>query len=153
MGRNARCPCGSGKKYTDCHGTRGGYSARARKPFRSREPYLALPEVTTRRRGEIQSIYRIEFEFIDDCLALVAVLVEALGKRPPVDVRDTSFRDLACDAFEFLFAAKEALLENKPSLAFPMMRRAFESTSLCQVFIHSKEFAENWAKGGRIPNA
>lgn len=83
----------------------------------------------------------------------MATLVEALGERVPTDIRDVSVRDLGCDAFEFLFAAKESLLENKPSLAFPLMRRAFESTSLAQAFVHSKPFAEKWAKGGRIANA
>jgi hypothetical protein len=153
IGRNAPCPCGSGKKYKTCHGTGDRSVTTRRKPLRNSEPYSGLSEVAEQRRREILAIFRVELDFTDDCLALMATLVEALGHCTPTDIRDVSVRDLGCDAFEFLYAAKEALLQNKPSIAFPLIRRAFESTSLSQVFIHNKQFAEKWAKGGKIQNA
>jgi hypothetical protein len=125
--RNDPCPCGSGRKFKLCHGTLAGPKPRyEERPYRLSSPYSDLAEIAAVRRKEIASIFQNELVFIDDCLALTAKLVEILGDVPPVDLRDSSIRDLACDAFEFLFAGKEALLENKPMLAFPLMRRAFD---------------------------
>jgi hypothetical protein len=93
-----------------------------------------------------------ELAFIDDCLALAAKQVEYLGVRAPQGIEDASVRDIACDAFEFLYEAKRALVRNQSSVLFPLMRRAFESISLVHLFSRKPEFAKKWAAGREISN-
>jgi len=94
-----------------------------------------------------------EFAFVDDCLALAAKHVETLGKIAPSGVEDVSIRDVACDAFEFLYESRGAITRNQSTVAFPLMRRAFESISLCSLFVMKPESARSWAAGKKISNA
>lgn len=162
VGRNALCPCGSGRKYKKCHGLKGSDGiespkpksiAKAANPPRHWKPYSSLPEIEATRRQEIEEIFVDEFAFVDDCLALATKQVEFLGEIHPSSVEDVAMRDLSCDAFEFLYEARRSLAENRPSVVFPLMRRAFESISLCQLFTVKPEFARKWSKGQKISNS
>ncbi|MEK7992520.1 MAG: hypothetical protein AAB403_01835 [Planctomycetota bacterium] len=122
-------------------------------PPRRWKPYCELVQVEADRQRAIEEIFAGEFAFIDDCLALAAKQVETLGDYHPLSVEDVAMRDLSCDAFEFLYEARRAVAENRPSVVFPAMRRAFESISLCHLFMVKPEFARKWSKGGTISNA
>ena len=104
-------------------------------PPRRWNPYAKLPEIEAERRSAIEEIFVDEFAFIDDCLALAARQVEILGDMRPANIEDVAIRDLSCDAFEFLYEARRVIAENRPSIVFPLMRRAFESVSLCHLFM------------------
>ena len=143
IGRNTLCPCGSGLKYKKCHGSgdtptnprlNAAANATPPDPPRRWEPYCDLVQIEAERRRVIEEIFTEEFAFVDDCLGLAAKQVEALGDIPPSSVEDVAMRDLSCDAFEFLYEARKAIADNRPSVVFPMMRRAFESISLCHLF-------------------
>ena len=116
-------------------------------------PFRQLRNTENQRRREIEVIFRDEFAFIDDCLALAARQVELLGGERPVGIRDVAMRDLSCDAFEFLYEARNVIAENRSSIAFPAMRRAFESISLCHLFTVKPEYSERWAKGIMLSSA
>jgi hypothetical protein len=158
IGRNDPCPCGSGKKFKKCHGVGTPPSdetlrGEERTPPRLRRPFSEMVATARARREEIESLFVDEFAFVDDCLALTAEIVAALGDIPPVAVEDVAIRDVSCDTFEFLYEARQALAENRPSIVFPALRRAFETASLCHLFVVKPEFAEKWSKGGKISNA
>jgi len=119
-------------------------------PPRKWKPYCELAQIEVERRREIERIFGDEFAFIDDCLAFAAKLVEMLGGSPPSSVEDVAMRDLSCNAFEFLYEARAAIVKNIPSVVFPLMRRAFETITLCQLFAAKPEFACKWSKGRKI---
>ena len=54
--------------------------------------------------------------------------------------------------FEFLYESKGALTRNQSTVVFPLMRRAFESVSLCHLFVIKPEFARAWARDKQISN-
>lgn len=122
-------------------------------PPRKWKPYCELARIEADRRRTIEEIFADEFAFIDDCMGLAARQVEILGDCQPSEVADVAMRDLSCDAFEFLYEARIAVAENRTSVVFPAMRRAFESISLCHLFTVKPEFARKWSKGGEISNA
>jgi hypothetical protein len=163
LGRNEACPCGSGRKYKKCHGltqppANGRFVAAAptatvADPPRGWKPFCELSQIEADRRRAIEETFASEFAFIDDCLALATTQVEALGKVQPSSIEDVAMRDLGCDAFEFLYEARRAVAENRPSVVFPVMRRAFESISLCHLFTMKPEFAAKWSKGREISNS
>lgn len=161
VGRNEPCKCGSGRKYKKCHGLQGLNSGSqevapqpaSSEPPRSWNPYAKLPGIEAERRSAIEEIFVDEFAFIDDCLALAARQVEILGDMRPPNIEDVAMRDLSCDAFEFLYEARRVIAENRPSVVFPLMRRAFESVSLCHLFMVKPEFALKWSKGSTLSNS
>jgi len=162
VGRNDPCPCGSGRKYKKCHGFTGPESikrsspspiAKVVDPPRQWKPYSRLPEIEANRRQAIEEMLVDEFAFVDDCLTLAAKQVESIGEIHPSSVEDAAMRDLSCDAFEFLYEARRSLAENRPSVVFPPMRRAFESISLSHLFAVKPEFARKWSKGRKISNS
>ncbi|HLG14185.1 MAG TPA: hypothetical protein VJH03_06575 [Blastocatellia bacterium] len=85
-------------------------------------------------------------------MALAAQVVEALGDIEPKTSEEVAIRDLACDAFDFLYASKETLAENSVTVVFPLMRRAYEDISLLAAFVSNRSLASRWASGGRIKN-
>jgi hypothetical protein len=116
-GRNDPCPCGSGRKFKNCHGVsapqeRPSKSTKPAEPPRTWLPFRTLKETEAQRRAEIEEIFSDEFAFIDDCLALAARQVEILGDLSPTTVEDVAMRDVSCDAFEFLYEARQAIAEN-----------------------------------------
>jgi hypothetical protein len=121
-------------------------------PPRSWAPYSTLKEIEFERRKGIEELFTDELAFIDDCLALAARQVELLGEIKPSTIEDVSVRDIGCDAFEFLYEARGALVRNQSSVMFPLMRRAFESICLCNLFVVKPEFARRWASGKQINN-
>src|SRR5436309_10734565 len=94
-GRNDPCPCGSGRKFKKCHGASGAKGMRTTKtkpaePPRTWLPFRKLKEIEAQRRLEIEELFRHEFAFIDDCLALAARQVEVLGDLPPTGIEDVA---------------------------------------------------------------
>lgn len=160
VGRNDACPCGSDRKYKKCHGVyvlNGNGEQTVGRPIVSEpprrwNPYAELPQIESERRGAIEEIFADEFAFIDDCLALAAKQVEMLGKLRPSKVEDVAMRDLNCDSFEFLYEARRVVAENRPSVVFPLMRRAFESVSLSHLLMVKPALALKWSKGRAFSN-
>lgn len=154
-GRNEPCPCGSGRKFKKCHGAfepheRPSNHTNPVEPPRTWPPFRKLKETQAQRQGEIEEIFSDEFAFIDDCLGLAARQVEILGELSPAAVEDVAMRDISCDAFEFLYEARQTIAENRPSVLFPAMRRAFESICLCHLFTVKPEFARAWSSGQKL---
>ncbi len=158
-GRNEPCPCGSGQKFKKCHGRPAGMVDRGISvpdnqgdPPRKWKTYTDLRVIEVQRTALLEEMFVHELAFIDDCFALAARQVELQGEMCPSSVEDVAVRDLGNDAFEFLYEAKRVRVENRSSVVFPIMRRAFESISLLHLFMAKPECALKWSWGKAISN-
>ena len=84
-------------------------------------------------------------------LACRAALI--LGDNPPKDNADRCVRDLFADSFDSLHASRRVIFEGYASIAFPLLRRAFECNSLIEYFIFLPDKANGWDNGEQIHNA
>ncbi len=114
--------------------------------------YKRLPEYLALRQRELTGMMAPYMDVTDSYGELICALVLALGQKTPNDTQDEVFRDLLADVFDFLYHAGRAILESQFSVAFPLLRRAFESTSLLAVCASDSTFAEKWASGKEISN-
>lgn len=114
--------------------------------------YKRLPEYFAKRKRELSGMVEPYIEVTDAYGELICSLVLALGEKGPDDIQDEACRDLLADVFDFLYDARSAILESQFSVAFPLLRRAFESTSLFAACAVDSGFAETWASGKEIPN-
>lgn len=105
------------------------------------------------RFSELIEIFSEENSIIVNYEKLLCRLTLILGQLKPKDTVDQTTRDLMADVFDFLFAARQLILQNNASAAFPLLRRAFESLSLINYFILKPSRAESWNRGKEIKNA
>jgi hypothetical protein len=115
--------------------------------------YKRLPEYFAMRKRELGGMVEPYIDVTDAYGELICSLVLTLGEKGPNDTQDEVCRDLLADVFDFLYDARRAILESQFSVAFPLLRRAFESTSLLAACAVDGGFAEVWASGKEIPNA
>ena len=76
-----------------------------------------------------------------------------LGHTPPQTSEDSAVRDLIADVFDFLYHSRRTTLSGALGIAYPLLRRAFESLSLMVLFMLEPEMAKKWASGKEIPNS
>jgi hypothetical protein len=115
--------------------------------------YKRLPEYASLRYRELAGMVAPYLEVTDHYGELICALVFALGQKAPVDADDEVCRDLLADVFDFLYDGRRAILESQFSVAFPLLRRAFESTSLLAACAVDVALAERWASGKEVPNS
>jgi hypothetical protein len=76
-----------------------------------------------------------------------------LGHTPPRNREDSIARDLIADAFDFLYHSRRLILSGAMGIAYPLVRRAFESISLLALFTLDASHAKKWASGKEISHA
>jgi hypothetical protein len=114
--------------------------------------YKRSPEYFAMRKRELSGMVEPYIDVTDAYGELICSLVITLGEKSPDDTQDEVCRDLLADVFDFLYDARRAILESQFSGAFPLLRRAFESTSLLAACAVDGGLAETWASGKEIPN-
>ena len=83
---------------------------------------------------------------------LLCHVCAALGKTPPVDEVEDGLRDLLADVYDMLHASRVLITANYISAPSPVIRRAFEDTSLFIYLALNREAARKWLRGGQIKN-
>ncbi len=91
-------------------------------------------------------------ECTDEYGILICRIVNILGKQKPESMLDVVMRDLTADTFDFLFEARRSLLSGRANVAFPLVRRAFESLSLMVACKLSPQICRDWDGGKEIKN-
>ncbi len=74
-----------------------------------------------------------------------------LGGKSPNGIQDEVCRGLLADMFESLYDARWAIVESQSNVAFPLLRRAFESISLLAAGAVGAGLAATWAPGKEVP--
>lgn len=115
--------------------------------------YKRLPEYASLRHRELAGMVAPYLEVTDHYGELICALVLALGQKAPINAHDEVCRDLLADVFDFLYDGRRAIFESQFSVAFPLLRRAFESTCLLAACAVDVALAERWASGKEIPNS
>ena len=117
------------------------------------EEYCQLSEYAKSRFFESNKIFKNEVNLLKKYEELICRLTLILGDNLPKDITDKSIRDLFADIFDFLYISRHLILESYASVAFPLLRRAFESISLMQYFMFLPNKAIIWNNGKQISNA
>lgn len=115
--------------------------------------YRQLPEFASKRFEEISGMSQPYIDVTDRFGSLVVRIISQLGKVAPKNVQDIVVRDLSADVFDFLYEARLQVLGGKLPIAYPLIRRAFESISLLHLCTLSSEWAEKWHKRAKIENS
>src|SRR5262245_32166354 len=82
----------------------------------------------------------------------MARLTFLLGHIKPRDTQDIVIRDLTADVFDSLYEARAFILSGKITVAFAVVRRAYESLSLLALCTFDPSWAARWAQGKEISN-
>jgi hypothetical protein len=122
-------------------------------PRTGAEFYEALPAFAEYRRAELVGMLQEVKDLADAYGSLVARATLVLGSSAPRSVRDTVFRDLMADVFDFLYEWPRPLFEGRLHVAYPLARRAYESLSLMSLCYQHEDAAKRWHDGAQISNA
>ena len=117
------------------------------------EAYRRLTEYAQLRCDELSGLVAPYIEVTDRYGELVSKLVLVLGRKAPTDPVDEACRDLLADVFDFLYEARRTILASQFSVAFPLLRRAYESTSLLAACEFDRALGERWVQGKQISNS
>ncbi len=115
--------------------------------------YKMLPNYSNKRKSELSNIFINEVNLLNEYEELLCRLTIVLGHTTPKGITDKSIRDILADIFDFLYISRRLIFQNYGSVAFPLLRRAFESISLMVYLIYCPEKALDWDKGKEIKNA
>ncbi len=121
-------------------------------PKNADEHYDLLPEYARSREAETRVMLQPYIEATDNFGKLISRLIYLLGAAPPANVQDSVVRDLTADIFDFLYEARPLILSGKLHVAYPLLRRAFESLCLLHACLLDKEDAEKWQGGKKYEN-
>lgn len=80
----------------------------------------------------------------------VSGVVSVLGRQSPTSAVDETARDLIPDIFDALYNARRLILETQLAVAYPLLRRAFESQSLLAAFVMDDTLEKRWSSGKEI---
>jgi len=122
-------------------------------PDEGEAEYDRLHGYAAKRYGELSGMLQPYLDVTDQYGKLICRLTLLLGTTAPADIQDSSIRDLLADVFDFLMESRKPILESKIHMAFPLLRRAFESLSLLSLCCLDQEWAEKWQAGKEISNA
>jgi len=111
-----------------------------------------LKEYSKTRVSELVEIFSEENKAVVDYEKLLCRATLILGHVKPKDAADQSIRDLLADVFDFLYISRQLILQGNLSAAFPLLRRAFESSALIHYFILKPQKADQWSNGKQIKN-
>ncbi|GEM_PF-1404919 len=115
--------------------------------------YDRLKEYEATRQTELTELAEPYVYVTDLYGALLCRLVAVLGVVPPKGVQDHVVRDLMADAFDFLHESRSVLLKGKVDVAYPLIRRAYESISLMVLCQLDEKYAAKWQSGKQIQNS
>lgn len=122
-------------------------------PKKWQAEYDSLSEYAEARERELRSMLSQYISVTDRYGAYVSGVVVVLGGQPPTSVVDESARDLIPDIFDALYNARRSILETQLVVAYPLLRRAFESQSLLAAFMLDGELERLWSSGKEIKHA
>ncbi|MCI0692915.1 hypothetical protein L0337_13035 [candidate division KSB1 bacterium] len=111
-----------------------------------------LKEYSKTRFSELVEIFSEENKAAVNYEKLLCRATLILGHVKPKDAADQAIRDLLADVFDFLHISRQLILQGNLSAAFPLLRRAFESSALIHYFILKPLKADNWSNGKQIEN-
>ena len=143
------------KKHRSCHGDKlmdkevsESIAATAKKNYR------LLGHYSETRTKQMTAMFLPFIDITDRYGLLLSRVTLILGNIEPKDTRDIVLRDLMADVFDCLYESRAHVMSGRLNVAFPVVRRAFESLSLLNLCAIDKSSAENWHnKGERIENA
>jgi hypothetical protein len=122
-------------------------------PEEWRRSYRELHIYSRRRRKELSGMLGAYLSVTDDYAGLICGTVEVLGKSPPRNETDRAIRDLLADVFDALYESRRLIIESKLMMAYPLLRRAYESLSLMVACHFDLDMAKRWSAGAQINNA
>lgn len=115
--------------------------------------YSDLQKFANTRRKELGELYKPYIEVIDLYGQLICDICSALGNIPPLDVQEKVVRDLMADVFDNLYESRNIILTGQLNVAYPIIRRVYESLSLFVLCVLDKKTAEKWQAGKQISNS
>jgi hypothetical protein len=118
----------------------------------AKENYKALAHYSKTRTKEMNEMFLPFIDITDRYGLLISRLTLILGNIKPKDTRDIVLRDLMADVFDCLYESRALIMGAKINVAFPVVRRAYESLTLLNLCAVNKFWAEKWQKGNEITN-
>lgn len=114
--------------------------------------YSDLHKYSEFRRKELGKLYKPYLDVTDRYGQLICDLGSLLGKLPPSDVQEKVIRDLMADVFDNLYESRNIILATQLNVAYPLIRRAYESLSLLVLCTLDVQTAQKWQGGKQISN-
>lgn len=114
--------------------------------------YSDLKKFSDFRRAELEKLYKPYIEVTDHYGQLVCEICVSLGDVPPIDSQEKVARDLMADVFDNLYESRNIILTGQLHVAYPVIRRAYESLSLLVLCALDKKTAQKWQAGKQISN-
>lgn len=121
-------------------------------PKNTKETYKSLSAYAQTRTKEMTEMFIPFIDITDRYGLLICRITLILGNIKPLDIRDVVLRDLFADIFDCLYESRSLIMSGKLNVAFPVVRRAFESLSLLNLCAIDKSWAEKWHNGKEITN-
>jgi hypothetical protein len=115
--------------------------------------YRRLSEYETMRQRELRELAEPFIHITDLYATLACRLAAILATVPSKGIQDHVARDLLADSFDFLYESRIVLLKGKADVAYPLIRRAYESISLMALCCLDAKYAQKWQAGEKIDNA
>jgi hypothetical protein len=115
--------------------------------------YNDLEKFSESRRRELRKLYKPYLDVTDRYGQLICDLSLLLGEIPPSDVQEKVVRDLMADVFDNLYESRRIILTGQLNVAYPLIRRAYESLSLLVLCALDGHTAQKWQDGKQISNS
>ncbi|WP_408998471.1 hypothetical protein ACJ77P_12940 [Syntrophus buswellii] len=122
-------------------------------PLDAKNHYESLHKFSDTRAKEMNQMFLPFIDITDRYGLLISRLTIILGNAKPKDTQDIVLRDLMADVFDCLYESRDLIMGAKINVAFPVVRRAYESITLLNLCAINKSFANKWHSGKEIKNA
>jgi hypothetical protein len=119
----------------------------------AQKQYDELAAYAAMREKELAGLLQPFVEVTDQYGVLVTAMTLVLGGSKPTTTQERVIRDLMADAFDFLREGRRIVLQGQLEVAFPSLRRAYESISLLALCMLDGRYADKWQAGSEIGNA
>jgi hypothetical protein len=114
--------------------------------------YSDLQKYSNLRREELGKLYKPYIDVTDLYGQLICDICSFLGNIPPLDVQEKVIRDLMADVFDNLYESRNIILTGQLHVAYPVVRRVYESLSLLVLCVLDIKTAQKWQAGKQISN-
>ena len=114
--------------------------------------YSDIQKFANCRRKELGKLYKPYIDVTDLYGQLICDICSFLGNMPPLDVQEKVIRDLMADVFDNLYESRNIILTGQLHVAYPVVRRAYESLSLLVLCVLDSKTAQKWQAGKQISN-
>ncbi len=115
--------------------------------------YSGLQKCANFRRDELGKLYKPYIDATDLYGQLICDICSSLGNIPPSDEQEKVVRDLMADVFDNLYESRNIILTGQLNVAYPVVRRVYESLSLLALCALDKKIAQKWQAGKQISNS